>query len=224
METKKQITLLVISITLITVAIFVFPLFFPSEKDKYAEEQNIKEAGNLDSAGRNHGEWKGFYKSGKESYRGIYQNGLKEGEWKYFNTMGQLVKIENYTKGLKNGDMLIYDDGKLYDRMPYVNEKKEGKHIHYTKNGAINYVQEFKNDSMNGEFVIYSSKGVITQKGRLKNAKNIGEWHMYNDEGVLTEINIYDSVGSTYRLIKLGLNQDTLSAKLLKTKALAGFF
>ena len=216
MDAKNKVGLLIISIALATVAIFSFPYIFPSEKDKYTEEPVIKEVGSLDSTGKKHGIWKGYYQNGKISYEGLYKNGFREEEWKFYNAVGQLIKIETYKNGLKNGNVLVYDDGKLYNEIPYVNGKKEGKHVHYNKNGTINYIQEYKNDSMDGEFAIYTSEGILTQKGRLKNARNVGTWFMYNDNGTLTEINIYDSLSNTYRVIKFGSNQDTLSDEVLK--------
>ena len=39
---------------------------------------------------------------------------------------------------------------------------------------------------------------------------------MYTDDGVLEEINIFDTINKTYRVIKFGPGKDTLSDEVLK--------
>jgi len=217
MAVKKQLLLFLGSIAFLFIAIFfIFPRFSEDTNDNFSDEPVVKEDGGFDSTGSKSGLWKGYYKNGNEAYHGNYQSGLKEGAWNYFTKDGKLFKHLTYNNGLKNGKVSIFSDGRLYDEISYTNGKKNGKHIHYSATGSVNYVQEYKNDSMSGEFIIYSATGKITQKGSLSDGKNVGEWRMYNDQGSLTEVNVFDTLTSTYREIKFSLNGDTLSDKIVK--------
>jgi antitoxin component YwqK of YwqJK toxin-antitoxin module len=201
---------------LVVIVIYIFPLVTDENQSPYSEElESIESKGEYDSAGQKINKWIGYYVSGDTAYIGAYSSNFKTGEWRYFDKNGIITKIENYYNGMLEGNVSVYNAGILYDEITYLNGKKNGKHIHYFKNGKVNYIQDYINGAMTGTFVVYYESGRIKQEGRLYKGKNIGEWKMYDKNGNLNEINIYDTSLNSYRKILINMNGDTTTNKIV---------
>tara|TARA_B110000003_G_C16571540_1_gene504482 strand:+ start:626 stop:1240 length:615 start_codon:yes stop_codon:yes gene_type:complete len=123
---------------LILLLIIPFLSFSQKKYIKYYDNNNIKVEGNLDSEGKQDGEWKFYYENGKVSDINIFKNGVangltvnyykngtihlkgnlkngkEDGEWKFYYASGVLEKKFNYTNGIRTGEQRSYfESGKI---------------------------------------------------------------------------------------------------------------
>lgn len=166
----------------------------------------VKETGKLDSNGNRTGKWTGYFSGNKIGYLGYYENGLKDSAWIFYNPLGLIVKKEHYSKGLKNGITSIYSEGILYDEVEFKNDKKNGRHSHYSSPKQLNYYQEYKDGYFDGEYVLFFEDGSIKQKGKFVHGRCVGEWLIFYSNGAIMEKTVYASFSAKYREIKY--NQD----------------
>ncbi|MCF8308204.1 MAG: hypothetical protein K9I68_04260, partial [Bacteroidales bacterium] len=96
-------------------------------------------------------EYKEWYRNGQLKIWGAFQNGLYSGKWVWWSGYGTKTGEAEY----KNGDgvqVSWYPNGKKQREIPYKNNEKHGKAIHYDKSGEVNKI------------IIYDEGKVVEEK------------------------------------------------------------
>jgi len=81
------------------------------------------------------------YENGNKKYDGKMQNGKREGEW-----------------------FLYFENGNMWSRCNYVENKKQGKSIVYLPSGKKAYEGMYENDKPIGEWIYYNEDGTVNKK------------------------------------------------------------
>lgn len=117
--------------------------------------------GKIDNQGREQGEWKEFYESGKLKAIGNYTDGKKDGLWKHTFENDSLEQIGVFVKG-----------------------KPEGLWKWYYPSGVVRREETYKNGKENGIMREYDDQGAILAEGEYINGLQEGEWSYSIDEYV----------------------------------------
>ncbi len=127
------------------------------------------------------------------SSRGKYIDQMKEGKWKFYSeiTDSCLVYEEEYTRNILNGASVThYPDGKVAERLKYVNGKKDGEWLKYFESGKISLRSFYTNGILNGKLEVWFENGRPQYSGFYKNNLREGKWIIYREDGsVRYEIN-----------------------------------
>ena len=84
-----------------------------------------------------------------------------------------------------------YNDGKIYQRISLLNNKRNGLFESYYRDGKIKSRSMWKNNFQNGFYEQYSQNGKINKKGYFKNNLANGLWKEFNDKGFIVKKYIY---------------------------------
>ena len=78
-----------------------------------------------------------YHPNGFIASRGKYINQMKEGKWEFFSSFyeGYLISEESYINNKRNGPSFkFYPDSTVFEKVTYVNDKKDGRKIIQTEN------------------------------------------------------------------------------------------
>ncbi len=131
-----------------------------------------------------HGKYEQYFKNGKISQEGIYENGYRTGIWKYYFFDGKIYLILEYKTspvnekifypnsiyGNENGNYKrFYPDGQLEEEGTYLAGKYHGKRIQYYRNGNIRMIGYYNQGIKKGEWIIFNSAKKVIRKEIYKN-------------------------------------------------------
>ena len=151
------------------------------------------------------------------SFKGYYQDGLKEGDHTFYYSNRIIKKALSYKKGVLNGEYKSFSsNGNLKEKIIYSKGIYDGTFEQYKVNGSpivkLNYKKGKKNgleeifnqkteqievrtyfvqDVMNGIFEEYYPDGVIRASGKFRWGKRDGEWQAYYFDGTLAVKSLY---------------------------------
>ena len=173
----------------------------------FYEAGNIKTEGNrkdfkLDSL------WK-FYRADSTLERTItYKEDLKDGAEQLFDDKGILSEQYTWKNSIREGESLTWYPGEsaLWRRIPFVNNKEEGKGFEYDRDGRIITLLTYRNgfiylaekinryDSSGrktGNWVEYWSEGKMKEEGNWTQGKRNGVFRFFKRNGDLDKIEEY---------------------------------
>lgn len=81
------------------------------------------------------------YENGNKKFEGLMKNGKREGEW-----------------------FMYFENGSIWSRCNYLEDKKQGKSIVYLPNGNKAYEGLYEEDKPVGEWIYYNNDGSISKK------------------------------------------------------------
>ncbi|MCK5730356.1 MAG: TonB family protein [Draconibacterium sp.] len=97
------------------------------------------------------GDFSGFYETGEERYKGIYDKAIT-GKLLHLYKDGSVKKIEIFENGFKNGKTTNYDNtGKVSSEINYTNGAKDGQSIIFFSNGIKKRKLKYKMDNLISE-------------------------------------------------------------------------
>jgi len=125
-----------------------------------------------------------FYTTdGKKVSEGKMKGRDREGKWITYHQDGTSLMItSHYQKGLLEGlKEVYYIDGTLAQKETYVNGKKDGVSIEYTKESNILRELNYKDDKLEGFAKMYNGLGILEVEGFYKNNRKHGMWKYYKN-------------------------------------------
>ena len=110
----------------------------------------------------------------------IDDNIIYTGEYIDYYDNGQIYEKCNYTDDKLNGEYIkYYENGQIYEKCNYTNGKINGEYINYYKCGQIYEKCNYTNGKINGEYINYYKCGQIALKCNYTNGKINGEYINY---------------------------------------------
>jgi len=125
----------------------------------YEKDKVYAEGGTVDAQGRQQGQWKYFYNTGKVKAEGGYKNGQREGAWIFYYTNQQIQQQGNYSKNKPDGNWKwFFPDGKILRD------------------------ENFKDGLENGTSIEYDEFSNVIAQGNMVDGKRDGAWKYKNGE------------------------------------------
>jgi antitoxin component YwqK of YwqJK toxin-antitoxin module len=110
-----------------------------SSEDQLAEANSKYFAENANSAVNNQsftGKVTAFYEDGTFEEKGYLKAGKKHGSWKKYSKSGELINVAQYSNGLKDGTWIVYDEnGTKRLEFHYDQGKRTGTWLMFDENG-----------------------------------------------------------------------------------------
>ncbi|RZK62077.1 MAG: hypothetical protein EOO85_32660, partial [Pedobacter sp.] len=98
------------------------------EHKLFYENGNVKEVGQLDTNGKETGQWKYYHKDGKLWRIGSFENGKLSGDVIVYHENGLLYEYGNVRKGEENGRWTaFYNNGNFWKTGKFKDGKAKGK-------------------------------------------------------------------------------------------------
>ena len=145
-----------------------------------------------------------YHPNGFLSAQGRYVDQKKEGTWSYYSAYEKeyLVSKESYSQNYRNGESLkFYPDGKVAERMFFINDTATGEWTKYYPTGAISQKATMLNGKIDGKFEAWFEDGQIQFSGTYKQDKKDGKWLIYEKDGSLRyEINYINGISSDRKI------------------------
>lgn len=157
------------------------------EFKRYYEGGTIKSVLNYSNNG-NEAEAKIYHSNGYLSAKGRYINRKKEGQWQFYSEFvnGYLIIEETYSGNLRNGiSVKLYPDGKIAEKLNFVNDTAQGEWIKYYSNGIICLKSSLCYGKINGKFEAWFENGSLQFSGEYKSDKREKKWFIYEKDGTL---------------------------------------
>lgn len=109
--------------------------------------------------------------------------------WKEFETAG--------LRGILHGEVITWEKTYRNDSM-YVSRvetftmgKRSGTLYNYSRQGKLDYQEEYRDDLRNGNYIAYFASGIISREGSYENDKREGKWNYYYNNGALWQTSLY---------------------------------
>ena len=120
----------------------------------------------------------------------------KDGLHKSYTADGRLVESITFKDGKRNGETKIYHydaNGKqyLYEKVNYLNGRKNGTEVSYFKNAKISKTSVYKNDLLDGPMISYHPNGTVAFKGNFIHNQLEGKVYRYYDNKQLQSVETY---------------------------------
>ncbi len=133
-----------------------------------------------------------YFRSGKKSSTGNYENGVKEGLWTSYFEKGTLSSQGNFVNGLEDGKWKVYQTTQSRWEGNLFKGKAEGQWVRYGSAGNILEAGELKNDLPEGIWKYYNENGDWCE-GSIINGEPQRKWvcwySTYEEKGEFFYIN-----------------------------------
>ena len=154
-------------------------------QNKY-ENGNLREIGQLDKNGKQIGEWKYYYESGKIERIEKFENNKMY--TKSFWKNGQLSEINSSENGFFFGTTtMFFENGMVWSIKKFKKGQQIGKWKSYHPNGKVYSIENYRNGERINKGKIYHENGIISIRTVYKDGMAIkSKW--YRDDGKLWKI------------------------------------
>ncbi|MBN2349722.1 MAG: hypothetical protein JXJ22_12820 [Bacteroidales bacterium] len=166
-----------------------YTAFFVNDKPvgqmvRYHEKKGIKALMTFDKNG-DYAKAKLYYENGSLMAEGNYYQSKKDSIWKYFSYYtGSLTSTERFEKGIKQGkSQQFYPNGRLFEEIYWVNDKKHGDWIQYFENGKNKMLAKYTDGQLSGEFIVFNVAGKVQISGFYKENVMHGIWTYFDEQG-----------------------------------------
>ncbi|MBN1107707.1 MAG: toxin-antitoxin system YwqK family antitoxin [Bacteroidales bacterium] len=145
-----------------------------------------------------------YHSNGFVSSKGKYVDQLKEGKWQFYSAYvdGWLINEEFYTANIRNGlSMSYFQDHTPAEKVNFVKGLREGEWLRYHQNGKLFLKAFYLNDKLHGKFETWYENGKPEYSGTYKNNAREGKWVIYDDKGAVKyEINYVNGMTEDTRI------------------------
>ena len=125
-----------------------------------------------------------YHLNGKIQAIGLYSNEQKDSLWRYYNGKELLVSEDTYRSGKLHGlSRTFYNNGKVSERLIYVEGLKDGELKQFYKGGQEMVKCLYVNNQLNGLYIRYYQEGKREFEGSYKNDLKDGVWKFYLPSG-----------------------------------------
>jgi antitoxin component YwqK of YwqJK toxin-antitoxin module len=134
-------------------------------------------------------------------YSGIYKQYNSNKLYNIHQTVYFLEEEYFHINGIINGEKITYyynsdniDDKIVNSKTKYINNKREGEHIEYYKNGNILIIFNCINDKIEGKYKEFYENNILKIDCIYKSDKKYGKYKEYYDNGCLKiKVNYIDN-------------------------------
>ena len=170
------------------------------------EDGTVSSEGNF-MDGQPEGYWKTYYANGVLKSEGNRKNHLLDGIWSFYGADGIIQEKISYESGKKNGILESFSEGKLVSRCDFVNDRREGRCLYFSKE-ILEKEVPFLADKEDGKGYAYDEQGNIVaflfyKDGFLRRSERMnitdklgrkqGLWRtFFEDKSIKTEGNYLD--------------------------------
>lgn len=136
-----------------------------------------------DSNGLRQGLWKKQQPNGHLLYEGNFKDGKPVGEWKRYHLGGQVKAVINYRQDSDSAITQLFDRlGRRIAEGNYVNQKKEGNWVCFSKNKKV-AEEQFHNGLKDGASLKYYDTGELMEEIDWVNGSQEGEFQVFYKTG-----------------------------------------
>lgn len=150
----------------------------------------------LDSNGKKHGLWKGFYEESKRpKYEGTFEHGKEIGVFNFYDDTKakSIIATREFNVNDNSAYTVFYDQAKnKVSEGKLVNKLFEGQWKYYHQaSSTIMTVENYKNGKLEGLRSVFYPNGKIAEETNYKNNLKEGIYKKYSDNGIVLEEAIY---------------------------------
>jgi antitoxin component YwqK of YwqJK toxin-antitoxin module len=150
----------------------------------------------LDSEGKKHGSWKGFYvESKRPKYEGSFFHGKEIGIFKFFDDtkVGSVIATREFNGNDNVAFTIFYDQANnKVSEGKVVNKLFEGQWKYYHQGAqTVMATENYKNGKLEGLRAVFYPNGTIAQEINYKNNLKEGVYKKYAENGAVLEESIY---------------------------------
>ncbi|MGO4817993.1 toxin-antitoxin system YwqK family antitoxin [Flavobacterium sp. W22_SRS_FP1] len=150
----------------------------------------------LDSEGRKHGSWKGFYEESKRlRYEGVFEHGKEIGKFQFFDdTKAKSIIATREFNSKDNSAYTIFFDqtNNKVSEGKVVNKLFEGPWKYYHQaSPTLMTTENYKDGNLQGLRSIFYASGKIAEETNYKNNFKEGVYKKYSENGVVLEESIF---------------------------------
>ncbi|WP_244533798.1 toxin-antitoxin system YwqK family antitoxin [Flavobacterium granuli] len=150
----------------------------------------------LDSNGKKHGLWKGFYEESKRPrYEGTFEHGKEIGLFNFYDDTKakSIIATREFNVHDNSAYTIFYDQAKnKVSEGKLVNKLFEGQWKYYHQaSSTIMTVENYKNGKLEGLRSVFYPNGKIAEETNYKNNLKDGLYKKYSDNGIVLEEAIY---------------------------------
>lgn len=150
----------------------------------------------LDSNGKKHGLWKGFYEESKRPrYEGTFEHGKEIGLFHFYDDTKakSIIATREFNANDNAAYTIFYDQAKnKVSEGKVVNKLFEGQWKYYHQaSSTIMTVENYKNGKLEGLRSVFYPNGKIAEEIDFKNNMKDGVYKKYSDNGIVLEEAIY---------------------------------
>lgn len=136
-----------------------------------------------DSGGMRQGLWQKTYPNGRLMYKGEFKDDQPVGQWTRYYEGGQVKASISYRENSDSAYTQLFDlYGKKMAEGVYVNEKREGRWIFYSR-GQVISEEEFANGVRHGMSRTYYPSGKLLETSEWKQGKQEGNYRVFFENG-----------------------------------------
>lgn len=226
----------------------------------YSSDSVVVSEGNM-RLGKPDGYWKNYFPDGKLKSEGNRKDFLLDSVWRFYNEDEKLVLEIAYSEGKKNGfrttyqgdeitkehfdndvkqgySFLLYANGKVKSKIPFVNGLEDGIARDYDDEGNVNQLVHYKkgyvvererinrfnsNKQKQGKWKwFFEDELTVQQEGSFKNGLKDGYWKNYDINGNLLSATKYqdgEKLEKAEELVQLEVRTDYYSNGKVKVVA-----
>jgi antitoxin component YwqK of YwqJK toxin-antitoxin module len=150
----------------------------------------------LDSQGRKHGSWNGFYKESKRSrYEGTFEHGKEIGKFQFFDDTKakSIIATREFNTKDNSAYTIFFDQAN--------NKVSEGKVLNKLFEGSWKYyhqasqivmtIENYKNGKLEGLRSVFYPNGKIAEETNYRNNLKEGFYKKFTENGVVLEETIF---------------------------------
>jgi antitoxin component YwqK of YwqJK toxin-antitoxin module len=152
----------------------------------------------LDSEGRKHGFWKGFYEESKRSrYEGTFEHGKETAKFHFFDdTKAKSIIATREFNTKDNSAYTIFFDqaNNRVSEGKVVNKLFEGSWKYYHQASQIVMtIENYKNGKLEGLRSVFYPSGKIAEEANYRNNLKDGVYKKYTESGIVLEETIFQN-------------------------------
>ncbi len=155
-------------------------------RESFADGSPMKQ-GQL-RGGKQTGNWKIFYPSGRTKAQGTYKDDLRYGPWTYFYEDGTRMWDGRFDEqGLRTGRYVSYHPNDVVQaRGDYVEDQPDGWWRYYRADGSMVREGAWERGRQSGLWRYYYASGARQMEGLYVDNEMVGPWQVWDPQGVTT--------------------------------------
>ena len=154
--------------------------------------QNTPAPNKLDSNGKKHGQWSGFFDNKQViKYEGTFNHGVETGTFTFYNDnpAHTVMATRDFSKQPNAAYTIFYDDLKnKVSEGNVVNRIYEGVWKYYHRNSKeVMTIENYKNGELNGKRIVFYKDGKVAEEAIYQKGKRNGIYKKISGNGIVLE-------------------------------------
>ncbi len=146
----------------------------------------------LDSEGKKHGVWKGFFEQSKRlRFEGTFDHGTETGTFTFYDDTksADIIATRTFSEKGTIANNTFFDQKKnIVSQGKTISKKNEGEWRYFHKNSKdVQTVEIYKNGKLNGSRKVFYVGNIIAEDANYIEGKRNGLLKIYTNKGVVME-------------------------------------